>query len=158
MVKFHLPDGGEFEGAAELRGRIRWTAEGRKALEEKTDILKGMFAEERVAHRLGVSVRVVRERARAKGLGRKLGRARHFTEAEIIALMDEGNSTCSKSSGGQNRLIGTSGARSVRYHIGDQACASSPSAALAERPAPFLKPKKREPDQWAPVIARASGW
>ena len=43
-----------------------------------------------------------------------------------------------------------------RRTSGDQASASSPSALSTERPAHFLKPKKRGPDQWAPVISRAT--
>ena len=34
--------------------------------------------------------------------------------------------------------------------------AERPSALSTERPAYFLKPKKRGPDQWAPVISRAT--
>jgi hypothetical protein len=113
MATFHLPDGGSFEADAKLTGTVKWTAEGRKALEEESGVLKGMFAEERVARRLGVSVRVVRERARAKGIGQKFGRTWHFREAEIIALGDKGKNTCSDLQSGQARLIGTSGARST---------------------------------------------
>src|SRR5450759_1535586 len=43
-----------------------------------------------------------------------------------------------------------------RRTSGDQASACSPSALSTERPARFLKPKKRGPDQWAPVISRAT--
>ena len=43
-----------------------------------------------------------------------------------------------------------------RRTSGDQASACSPSALSTERPAHFLKPKKRGPDQWAPVISRAT--
>ena len=47
-------------------------------------------------------------------------------------------------------------AESLRRTSDDQASACSPSALSTERPAPFLKPKKRGPDQWAPVISRAT--
>jgi hypothetical protein len=81
---------------AALTGTVAWTAEGRKAMREKSDLLHGLFAEEEVAARLGMSLRVVRKLARANGIGRKLGRTRWFTEAETLALMEE-DTTCSGS-------------------------------------------------------------
>ena len=45
-----------------------------------------LFSDVEVAARFGVSVRVIHDRARAKGLGRKFGRVRWFTEAEVLAL------------------------------------------------------------------------
>jgi hypothetical protein len=113
MATFHLPDGTSFEADAKLRGRVEWTAEGRKELREESGISPDLICELEVAKRFGVSVRTIRERARARGLGRKIDRVRRFYEAEIVALMDEGTPTCSKSSSGQARLIGTSGARST---------------------------------------------
>jgi hypothetical protein len=108
MAIFHLPEGGEFEGTAELRGKVRWTAEGRRAVRGKSDLLRDMVWEEEVAEQLCISRRAVRERARAKGLGQKIGRAWIFTRAEVIGL-GERNSTCSKSLSGRARLSGTSG-------------------------------------------------
>jgi hypothetical protein len=105
MATAFLPDGTTFEIVAKMAGTVRWTAEGRKVLEEESDILKGMAAEERVARRLGVSVRVVQERARAKGVGRKLGRTWHFMEAEILELME--SNSCSGSTSGKTRPTST---------------------------------------------------
>jgi hypothetical protein len=55
-------------------------------------ILPGLFSEGEVVERFkgepykGVTIRMVRERARAKNLGRKIGHTRYFTEEEILAL------------------------------------------------------------------------
>jgi len=78
-----------------MTGTVAWTAEGRKAMREKSDLLHGLFAEEEAAARLGMSLGTLRKLARAKGIGRKLGRARWFTEADFLALKPE--DTCSNS-------------------------------------------------------------
>src|ERR1700730_1403448 len=85
----------EDQDTAAVTGTVVWTAEGRKAMREKSDLLHGLFAEEEVAARLGMSLRVVRKLALAKDIGRKLGRTRWFTEAEVLALNTE--DTCSSS-------------------------------------------------------------
>jgi hypothetical protein len=59
---------------------------------QTVDILPNMHADISVAKRFNVSLRTIRERARSRNLGRKLGGTRWFTEAEIIGLM-----TCSSS-------------------------------------------------------------
>lgn len=67
----------------------------------------GMFREEDVAARFDVKLRVVRDRARDRQIGRKLGRIRWFTEPEILALFNAGPQ-CSYSSKGKARRSGTS--------------------------------------------------
>jgi hypothetical protein len=111
MATVHLPDGTEFAVEAKLTGEVRWTAANRKLLRERSGVLQGFICEIETAARLGISVRTVRERARARAIGRKISRVRWFTEDEVIALME--NSTCSNSSSGHVRLSGTSGARST---------------------------------------------
>jgi hypothetical protein len=59
---------------------------------QTVDILPNMHADISVAKRFNVTLRTIRERARSRNLGRKLGGTRSFTEAEIIGLM-----TCSSS-------------------------------------------------------------
>jgi hypothetical protein len=54
-----------------------------------------------------VTACMICERARAKGLGRKLGRVRWFTEVEILQMMKAGPA-CSHSSSGNARRISTS--------------------------------------------------
>src|ERR1700724_22049 len=81
---------------AAVTGTVAWTAEGRKAMREKSGLFHGIISEQEIAGDFGVSLRVVRERARATGIGRKLGRTRWFTEAEALALMEE-DTTCSSS-------------------------------------------------------------
>jgi hypothetical protein len=97
---------------AEMTGAVAWTAEGRKAMREKSDLLHGLFAEEEVAARLGMSLRAFRKLARANG--RKLGRTRWFTEAEVLALDTE--DTCSNS---QSVMAQTStpAGRSSKYQL-----------------------------------------
>jgi hypothetical protein len=67
-------------------------------------ILSDLHPEDEIAERFGISARNVRERARAKGVGRKIGRKYWFTEAEGYALMD--NPTCSNSRKGGIRQTG----------------------------------------------------
>jgi len=63
----------------------------------KPNILPNLHSEDEVAERFAVTPRNVRERARAKGIGRKIGRRFWFNEAEALDLMD--NPKChSKSS------------------------------------------------------------
>jgi hypothetical protein len=109
MATFILPDGTSFEAAAEMRGRVEWTAAGRKTVRAKSDLLRDMLWEEEAAEQLCLSLRTLRRRAQAKAIGRKVGRAWLFTKAEVIEL-GERNSTCSQFLGGQNRLSGTLGA------------------------------------------------
>ena len=59
---------------------------------QTVDILPNMHADISVAKRFNVTLRMIRERARSRNLGRKLAGTRWFTEAEIIGLM-----TCSSS-------------------------------------------------------------
>jgi hypothetical protein len=54
------------------------------------DILPNIHSDTSVSERFNVTLRTIRERARERNLGRKLGGTRWFTEAEIIGLM-----TCS---------------------------------------------------------------
>jgi hypothetical protein len=81
---------------AAVTGTVAWTAEGRKAMREKSGLFHGIISEQEIAGRFGVSLGVVRKLARAKGIGRKLGRTRWLTEAETLALMEE-EDTCSSS-------------------------------------------------------------
>ena len=76
------------------------------------DILPGLFSEDEVAARFGVTVRVVRDRACAKRIGDKISRKRYFTEADIVELLKGGAATCSESSNGRRRRSGTSAGRS----------------------------------------------
>jgi hypothetical protein len=82
---------------AAMTGTVAWTAEGRKAMREKSGLFPGMISEQEVAAYFGVSLRVLRARARANGIGGKIGRARWFTEAEVKALRED--TTCSSSKG-----------------------------------------------------------
>lgn len=70
------------------------------------DCCPGMWREDDVAMRFRVSLRTVRERARTREIGRKLGRVRWFTESEILQLMTVGPE-CSYSSRGPARRSGT---------------------------------------------------
>jgi hypothetical protein len=67
---------------------------------QTVDILPGMHADRSIAERFNVTVRTVRERGRARNLGRTLSDTRWFTEAEILALMTEGSGRCSNSRNG----------------------------------------------------------
>ena len=69
-------------------------------------LLPEMFTEDQVAERFGVSLRCIRERARAKKLGRSIGRVRWFTPEEAVALM--GSSTCLDYANGRAPRSGTS--------------------------------------------------
>ena len=71
------------------------------------DILPGLFSEDQVAERFGVGIRVVRETALKRHIGRKFARKRYFTEDEVLGLM-KGSSTCLSSSGGRGRRFSTS--------------------------------------------------
>jgi hypothetical protein len=66
----------------------------------------GMWREDEVAARFKVSLRCVRDRARARQVGHKLGRDRWLTEPEILALFNVGPE-CSYSSRGKARRSGT---------------------------------------------------
>jgi hypothetical protein len=61
-----------------------------------SSLLPGLFSEDDIVARFdkggphSVSARMIRERARAKGLGRKFGRVRWFTEDEILQMMKAG--------------------------------------------------------------------
>jgi hypothetical protein len=80
---------------AAIVGTVAWTAEGRKAMREKSGLLHGLFAEEEVAACLGMRLRAFRKFARANGIGWKIGRTQWLTEAELLALKAE--DTCSSS-------------------------------------------------------------
>ena len=66
------------------------------ALALASSLLPGLFSEDDIVARFdkggphSVSARMIRERARAKGLGRKFGRVRWFTEDEILQMMKAG--------------------------------------------------------------------
>jgi hypothetical protein len=113
MATAFLPDGTTFEVSGNIKGDVRWTAEGRKIAREKSGICLDLIAIEEVVKRLGVRSRTIIEKARSKGIGRKLDRTWWFKEAEINELMDEGNAACSSSSNGRDRHTGTSEGRSV---------------------------------------------
>ena len=93
----------EDQDTAAVTGTVAWTAEGRKAMREKSDLLHGLFAEEEAADCLGMSLRALRKFARANDIGRKLGRARWFTEADFLALKPE--DTCSNSQSVRPKLL-----------------------------------------------------
>jgi hypothetical protein len=99
---------------AAMTGRVAWTADGRKAMREKSDLLHGLFAEEEAAKCLGMSLRALRKLARAKGIGRKLGRARWFTEAEFVGLKTEDTCSDSQSAMGQTSMRA---GRSLKYQL-----------------------------------------
>ena len=71
-----------------MTGRVEWTAAGRKAMREKSGLFPDMFSEQEVAENFGVSLRWVRDHARANGVGRKIGRAWWFTKAEGPTLSE----------------------------------------------------------------------
>ena len=75
-------------------------------------LLPGLYSEDEVASRFGMTRRMVRERALEKGIGLKYGRKRFLTE-EDVGNIGKGNPPCSGSSGGRARHTGTSGARST---------------------------------------------
>jgi hypothetical protein len=75
-------------------------------------LLPGLYSEDEVASRFGMTRRMVRERALAKGIGRKYGRKRFFTEADALKL-GERNPACSNSQSVMARHTGTSGERST---------------------------------------------
>jgi hypothetical protein len=117
-----------------------------------------MFAEERVAHRLGVSIRVIRTRSRAKGVGRKFGRTWHFTEAEIIALGDKGKNACSDLQSGTDHqtgrraghISGSALSEALKLAIGDKPENCSPKSkakfSSSKRVVPFVpRPRSRQP-------------
>jgi hypothetical protein len=71
-------------------------------------IFPDLISEDQLAERFGVTPRSIVERARARGLGRKIGKQkRWFTESEALALWD------SNFPNGQGRRSSTSGARST---------------------------------------------
>jgi hypothetical protein len=76
-------------------------------------IIPNLFSEDEIANCFNVSLRVVREHARSKGIGRKIGRKRWFTETEATTGLWEGGVTCSGSSNGGARHTGISGGRST---------------------------------------------
>ena len=77
-----------------------------------SSLLPGLFSEDDIVARFdkggphSVSARMIRERARAKGLGRKFGRVRWFTEDEILQMMNAGPA-CSQSKSGKARHTST---------------------------------------------------
>jgi hypothetical protein len=74
---------------AKIEGSVAWTAEGLAIHRERNPaILRGLISEYEVAKAFGVKLRTVREKARAKNLGRRPGPVRWFTEAEICILME----------------------------------------------------------------------
>jgi hypothetical protein len=75
-------------------------------------LLPGLYSEDEVASRFGMTRRMVRERALAKGIGRKYGRKKFFTEADALKL-GERNPACSKSQSVMARHTGTSGGHST---------------------------------------------
>jgi hypothetical protein len=75
-------------------------------------LLPGLYSEDEVASRFGMTRRMVRERALAKGIGRKYGRIRFLTEAEALTL-GERNPSCSNSQSVTVHHTGTSGASST---------------------------------------------
>ena len=78
---------------AEMTGTVAWTAEGRKAMREKSGLFHGIISEQEIAGDFGVSLRVVRDLARKKGVGGKIGRTLWLTEAEVLALREK-DTTC----------------------------------------------------------------
>src|ERR1700682_3195594 len=75
-------------------------------------LLPALYSEDEVASRFGMTRRMVREHALAKGIGRKYGRKRFFKEADALKL-GEGNPSCSNSQSVTAHHTGTSGARST---------------------------------------------
>lgn len=75
-------------------------------------LLPGLYSEDEVASQFGMTRRMVRERALAKGIGRKYGRKRFFTEADALKL-GERNPACSNSQSVMARHTGTSGERTT---------------------------------------------
>ena len=74
-------------------------------------LLPGLFSEDEVASRFGVKRRMVREHALAKGIGRKYGRKRFFTEADVLELGKI--NPCLSSQSVMARHTGTSGGHST---------------------------------------------
>jgi len=75
-------------------------------------LLPGLYSEDEVASRFGMTRRMVREHALANGIGRKYGRKRFFTEADVLKL-GEGNPACSNSQSAVARHTITSGGLST---------------------------------------------
>lgn len=86
-----------FKVTVQAFGTVEWTAEGHRIMAEKSGLPR-QFSELEVAKGRGVTVRVVRDRARARGLGAKIGDFRWFTEAEIVGLWEEGSKACPSNS------------------------------------------------------------
>jgi hypothetical protein len=78
-----------------------------------SSLLPGLFSEDDIVAPFdkggpySVSARMIRERARAKGLGRKFARVRWFTEDEVLQMMKAGPA-CSQSKSGKARPTSTS--------------------------------------------------
>ena len=104
MATARLPDGTEFTVTAECFGTREWTAEGLAIHRDRNPVLRDLVSEYELAKAFGLSLRALRGKANSKKLGRRFGPVRWFTKAEIDALMDEGNSTCSNSQKGNVRL------------------------------------------------------
>ena len=89
---------------AVMTGAVAWTAEGRKAMREKSGLFHGVISEQEIAGNFGISLRVVRDLARANGIGRKIGRTLWLTEADVRALM-ENDKPCLNSKGVMAKTI-----------------------------------------------------
>ena len=81
-------------------GLTSWKKDGAVSL------LPDLHSEAEVAERFKTTVRVIRERARAQGLGRTIGRTRWFTPDEALALMEP---SCSSFQNGKICRAGMSG-------------------------------------------------
>jgi hypothetical protein len=88
-----------FQVTAAGAGTVDWrdVAGKHRRLAEQSRI-PGHYSEIEIAQRFGVAIRVVRDRARAKGLERKIGGVRWFTEAEATIGLWEGSKPCQSNS------------------------------------------------------------
>jgi hypothetical protein len=102
MMSEILPDNAALDFSFVVPSKVSQTA----------DILPNMHADINVAKRFNVTLRTIRERARSRNLGRKLGGTRWFTEAEIIGLM-----TCSSSPKDTVLNSGRRGARTAESKL-----------------------------------------
>jgi hypothetical protein len=75
-------------------------------------LLPGLYSEDEVASRFGITRRMVRERALEKGIGLKYGRKRFLTEADTLKL-GERNQACSNSQSVTAHHTGTFGGPST---------------------------------------------
>jgi hypothetical protein len=139
-------------------GEVDWLdlAAKHRALAEASR-LQGLYSEIEIAQRFGVRVRVVRERARERGLKRKAGGFLWFTEAESLSLWEEGSKPCSNSQNGKTVRNTTSGERSSANELTEALAFltkpkprdSSPSSKTTSlkqaRVVPFEPPKLSRP-------------